>query len=135
MKKLILTPKLVAEIKVWIKELRSGEYQQTQSALEDRNGFCCLGVACEKFIPEEKKKKLHHRDIDIHVLKGGYPTAQYHAPKWLKKIDGDFKQRTGARLSSLNDGLCLGDSMLTDRFNFEEIAQALEDVYVYRRLG
>lgn len=31
----------------WVAALRSGEYEQTDGALHDQRGFCCLGVACE----------------------------------------------------------------------------------------
>jgi hypothetical protein len=34
-------------IRKWVEALRSGKYQQTTGRLADRNGFCCLGVACE----------------------------------------------------------------------------------------
>lgn len=35
---------------LWLKSLRSGEYQQTKHMLRDdesRNRFCCLGVLCD----------------------------------------------------------------------------------------
>jgi hypothetical protein len=38
--------------KRWVDALRSGKYQQTDSALEDANGHCCLGVACSLFADE-----------------------------------------------------------------------------------
>jgi hypothetical protein len=34
-------------VKAWIKALRSGEYEQTTSALSQDGKYCCLGVACE----------------------------------------------------------------------------------------
>lgn len=34
-----------AELKdKWLAALRSGEYQQTRSALKNEDGYCCLGV-------------------------------------------------------------------------------------------
>lgn len=40
--------KMNPEVKrVWINELRSGRYPQTTRALQDRRGFCCLGVLCD----------------------------------------------------------------------------------------
>lgn len=33
----------------WVKALRSGEYEQSQSVLRDDVGFCCLGVACDVY--------------------------------------------------------------------------------------
>jgi hypothetical protein len=34
-------------LKEWVKALRSGEYKQTKHRLRDKEGYCCLGVACE----------------------------------------------------------------------------------------
>lgn len=31
----------------WVTALRSGDYQQTKNTLQDRIGFCCLGVLNE----------------------------------------------------------------------------------------
>ncbi len=36
----------------WVKALRSGEYQQTREGLQDKTGFCCLGVACDLFMKD-----------------------------------------------------------------------------------
>ena len=33
----------------WLNALRSGDYQQTQNRLHDKNGFCCLGVLCDLY--------------------------------------------------------------------------------------
>lgn len=33
--------------KLWIEALRSGEYKQTTLTLQNHDGFCCLGVACD----------------------------------------------------------------------------------------
>ena len=33
----------------WLNALRSGEYQQTQTALRKEDGFCCLGVLCDLY--------------------------------------------------------------------------------------
>jgi len=36
------------EIKArWVAALRSGEYKQTKGALQDKTGYCCLGVLCD----------------------------------------------------------------------------------------
>ena len=38
-----------ANLKKWIKALRSGKYKQTKDTLcnDKRNSFCCLGVLCD----------------------------------------------------------------------------------------
>lgn len=34
-------------VTMWIEALRTGPYSQTVGSLQDADGFCCLGVACE----------------------------------------------------------------------------------------
>ena len=31
----------------WVTALRSGKYEQVEGMLHSKNGFCCLGVACD----------------------------------------------------------------------------------------
>lgn len=38
-----------ARIEEWLTALRSGNYTQTNGALHDDTGFCCLGVACDLY--------------------------------------------------------------------------------------
>lgn len=33
--------------KKWVEALRSGKFQQAKNRLATKDGFCCLGVACE----------------------------------------------------------------------------------------
>lgn len=35
----------------WVVALRSGQYKQSQKALRDEYGFCCLGVVCDIIDP------------------------------------------------------------------------------------
>lgn len=39
--------------RTWAEALRSGEYEQTQGALHNEYGYCCLGVLCELAVKEE----------------------------------------------------------------------------------
>jgi len=37
-----------SRVELWVKELRSGSYEQTTGMLRyDENSYCCLGIACE----------------------------------------------------------------------------------------
>ncbi len=38
--------------KKWVDALRSGEFKQTVEVLNDKNGYCCLGVACSVYEKE-----------------------------------------------------------------------------------
>jgi hypothetical protein len=115
------------EIETWVKALRSGEYKQSHSKLQNRDGHCCLGVACELFIPKDLQERQGG------VLFGDVPEAQLYAPDWLKQFDDDFAKRTGIYVSKLNDfGV---PREIDEPFSFEEIADLLEAVYLLEVLS
>lgn len=116
------------QIEKWCVALRSGEYAQGNNALQDNNGFCCLGVACDVFIKKEDKRMVNGR------LMGMFPGGQYKAPAWLKTVNDDFADKVGCcrpimsayRLSVLND---------QERLSFNEIADCLEAVFIHEVMG
>lgn len=110
------------DISKWVKALRSGKYKQSKMELQTPKGYCCLGVACDIFIKKEKKMLSH----PTKHLRGVFPTSQPYAPEWLKEIDNDFYEKTGVLLSILND---------FKNYNFMEIADMLEAVYIYNEFN
>lgn len=102
-------------INIWIKALRSGEYEQTVVRLQNSNGYCCLGVACRLFIAAPNLG-------DNGYLDGNIPNKamQPDVPSWLENINNDFKERTDQSLTGLND----------NGVSFNEIADQLEAVYI-----
>lgn len=105
-------------IQTWINALRSGQYEQGRGALEpQRDQYCCLGVACDLFIP----RKYQDKHLADDILLGGVPADQGKAPIWLKAINEDFHNLTDIALSRLND-----NELLT----FDEIADLLQAVYI-----
>lgn len=114
----ILTAKEEAGFIAWINTLYSGIYRKGQHYLQSYNGFCCLGVACMVVIPENQLKIQHSR------LRGDMPTSQ-NSPPWLKKINADFKRKTGLSLVHLND---------STKTTHAEIADLLYAVYVLKVL-
>lgn len=45
------TPEQQAEHRrAWVKALRSGKYKQAVGSLQNDEGFCCLGVACDVYL-------------------------------------------------------------------------------------
>lgn len=105
------------EIQLWIDELRSGKWTQTQFQLQDDVGLCCLGVACKILIPKEQQL------FDRGYLGGVVPADQAATPGWLRTINLDFKHRCDVYLSELNDAL-------EHRLTFDEIADCLQAVYI-----
>lgn len=120
------------DIKKWVKALRSGEYKQTNYTLQDKRGFCCLGVACKLFVPEDKQAL----SPGTGELYGDTPTEQVFAPRWLKDISVDMLHKTGERLVTLNDGATVSRSSYcgVPSLTFDEIADVLEAVYIHEVL-
>lgn len=118
MEKLLKTKKDKEQFLTWIAWLKSGVFKQTQDSLQDEKGHCCLGVGCELFIPDNKKKFW-----DIYVyeqeLEGEFPNEQPYAPKWLQLIDDDVEAKKSFKISELND----------DGKSFKQIANILLNVY------
>jgi len=110
----------------WIAALRSGKYKQTREALEDKNGFCCLGVACklaeEEGVVERFTNNLY---ISYGKIREHYNFKEENSSylpsfvmDWLclRSPSGDLVQAPGESLASMNDR---GAS-------FEEIANTIE---------
>ena len=108
------------EIVKWRRALRSGKYKQTKTTLQDEKGYCCLGVACEIFIPKERKK------LNEGMLSGALPIHQDNAPSWLVEINRWFTQHADKPLSLLND---------KENLTFDEIADLLELIYIHKALN
>lgn len=109
-----------ADIRKWTRALRSGKYYQGTGRLQRDDGYCCLGVACDIFIPK-KKRKLYEGHLTGYV-----PYDQPHMGFWLSDLMVEFEDVTGKRLTYLND---------EGGFNFDEIADLLEAVFIYEVLS
>ena len=95
--------------KLWAEALESGEYEQTIGQLQDGNGFCCLGVACE--VAEAQGVRVI-RDWKTDDLFGPDLQEQRDVKAWLGlSNDGGYfdaspkpdKQTTWTSLARLND--------------------------------
>lgn len=130
-----------AQIEKWCAALRSGKYKQTRGRLQDEDGHCCLGVACEVFIPRTKRVMVDDCDMfggstDEPYLYGAEPTEQNAAPEWLRDVNEHFADQfvdwhasEEAALFYLNDGY-----NGNPRYTFDEIADLLEAVYIHEVL-
>lgn len=117
------------DIKKWCAALRSGKYQQGKGQLQTKDGYCCLGVACDVFIPENK------RDEIFGLITGDTPEDQDLAPAWLKKIEENFNDLAEEWISEMNDIGVYLDGVRLAPFTFDEIADVLEAVYIHEVLG
>lgn len=113
--------KLQKDILTWTRALRSGEYKQAKYKLQSSDGYCCLGVACDIFIPDNKKLK------ERGFLQGGYPTQniQPFSPQWIRDIDNYLISPT--ELVSVL-------AYYNEEMSFDEIADILELVFIHGAL-
>lgn len=109
------------DIQKWANALRSGKYKQGLLCLQFNGNYCCLGVACDLFIPRKKLVLDSYKNIE-----GGFPGRnQPYAPKWLQNINVDFEEKVDISLSEIND---------SKEYSFNEIADLLELVYIHKAL-
>jgi len=115
------------QIQKWVTALRSAEYSQTKGKLQDEQGHCCLGVACDIFIPDGMKTMHPTTGLMIGVL----PHNQVHAPEWLNSAG----RILGTCIPDLNDcGKINISEEINEQFEpftFDEIADLLEYEYIY----
>lgn len=105
-----LDPTLKAK---WLEALRSGKYAQTQKALNDGQGFCCLGVLCDLMNPDGWDSGLWSQDWEA------------EEPQWC---DGDLDSSTRLRVGLSSDSevtlIRMNDE---EKKNFTEIADWIEE--------
>ncbi len=102
----------------WANALRSGKYKQTTGTLQDLKGYCCLGVACDIFIPKKKIERYNG------FMEGTAPDNQKYCPKWLANVSNELKIKSG-----LDSFIDLNDN---EGFTFDMIADIIELVYVHK---
>ena len=117
---ILKTKQDIQQFKDWVTNLRSGEFQQTQRKLQDKRGYCCLGVGCVTTISKEKLLLNSAGYLDTALVVG-----QPYAPKWLRRISNFTRlyfDSCDYWLEHLNDDLFL---------SFNEIADILELVFYH----
>lgn len=128
--------------KKWLAALRSGEFEQTVGCLQDSDGHCCLGVACDILATadelniDEDNDRLHGEDLDSQpsVQKAlglrdgsGYPTNEVKGQssthrQALKYIDSEF----GVVHDGFVGNLCLTRLNDSTGLTFNQIADLVE---------
>jgi hypothetical protein len=117
MQKLLKTDKDKEQFLTWLAVLEAGGIPQIRHHLQTKDGFCCLGVACALFTPDDKIKVLSSGSME-----GDVPDLdQPYSPLWLRRINNDFAARVpGTSIADLND---------YHLSSFAEIASKLRKTY------
>jgi len=98
MKRLLKTDQDKEEFLTWLAFLEAGVFKKGISRLQAKSGgYCCLGVGCALFIPEDKlaieessrRKRIY----------GAFPDYQDFAPNWLKRINDHSNEKTAREWS------------------------------------
>lgn len=117
--------KLTPAQQAWVDALRSGDYRQGRSYLQDDQGrFCCLGVACEVARQHGVEVEVERSEHSHMVYDGSsaYPPKQ--VKEWLGLVDAGGRFNRGTvedcptnTLYGLNDNW---------GWTFDQIADAIE---------
>jgi hypothetical protein len=102
-------------MKMVVKALRSGEYKQTTMSLQDKAGYCCLGVMCAVF-EKQTRRTLRKEDATGHIY-GGDLDSQSGVQKWVGLRDATGESNSIFTLMELND---------VEYYTFSEIADFIE---------
>lgn len=103
-----MTSEQEENVKIWVKALRSGEYEQAQGALWDgQNGYCCLGVV--------GKAILGFEGLDFTYT--AYNRNPYKKIKEALGLSSNFGEYVDGVLSQHND---------MDGWDFKKIADLIE---------
>ena len=90
----------------WVAALRSGDYEQTKHTLKDKKGFCCLGVLCDLYSPNQwesfsdENNCYNYRFSAVDIIGELLPSG---IMEWSGMKSDDGKRGGYQRLSSIND--------------------------------
>lgn len=114
---------IVANRKKWIKALRSGKYKQTSARLRDKEGFCCLGVACDLAFKDLNKKPVYEPCWGRYTYDNSSGVLPITVQEWLGVKDENINTNRGYA-TEMNDD---------KKYNFKKIADIMEDHFFRKR--
>lgn len=100
-----------------IAALRSGKYEQARGELRNKNGYCCLGVACDVSNPNIWEEKIVDNDVVF-----SYGNENFTVPANVRE-DFGLMYGVAAKMIEMND---------TEMQTFDQIADWLEKVPIYK---
>ena len=109
----------------WVAALRSGEYKQGRKTLQSKEGFCCLGVACDLAVKAGLPIIVGTRNINTDFGTGIKEVITYDGkPDYLPPI---VQKWLG--LSTASGGYKDGNLAIQNDFgsSFAEIADIIEN--------
>jgi len=110
----------------WLKALRSGKYEQGKYNLRDsENKYCCLGVLCDIYAKENKKRWIKSKSNGNYYMKDG--GSKMYAMPSDKVVEWAFGSKDLPNLEYENIGF--GMAYLNDHRDrtFIEIAALIEE--------
>lgn len=101
----------------WIEALESGHYSQTHLELQNEDGFCCLGVACD--LVDSKGWHKHNTYKVYYIYIEGERVESSHT-----SIPSDLRVKLGISYEQCEILMKLND---IDKKTFPEIAQWIRE--------
>lgn len=116
----------------WVADLRSGQFPQTQGHLRTKDGFCCLGVACETAITNGVPVQRTFPELDdekTYFYDGESGTLPDDVAEWLgfgtsnPEFTIHYKDVMGL---GYHDLVCLTELNDLAALTFDQIADVIE---------
>jgi hypothetical protein len=104
----------------WVAALRSGEYAQANGCLNDGEGMCCLGVACDVYDPIQWSPYDPLRDRHEYYGESNYPPTRV-----LKAFELEDHNPT-VTYDRFNNAVRLGQLNDSGEFTFDQIADLIQ---------
>jgi hypothetical protein len=106
----------------WLAALRSGDYQQTDSALRTTKGFCCLGVLCDLYDKTKRQNNWEFLgDVKYRHLDNMYGSLPDAVMQWAG-LDSEDPLIVRSRSHSV----CLSELNDQENYSFKKIANVIE---------
>lgn len=105
----------------WLKELRSGNYKQTDHCLKSGDAYCCLGVLCDVYAKAKKIKNAWDNDSFVGCSSREVFNPPNDVLDWIGMTNraGEYVTTKG----KINDLTKLND---TKHLSFKQIAHIIE---------
>ena len=116
----------------WLDALRSGAYEQTTGCLQDKDGFCCLGVLADVY-EKDTGDILPKRDDGTFIGTGlihmdGFGMAFSNVAAWVGLHDDIGRFKNSSKFEELSHTVSGSLAQLNDQYrvSFTRIADMIE---------
>jgi hypothetical protein len=111
---------------LWVDALQSGKYKQSKNHLKTDNGYCCLGVLCDVYAKNQKKKGFSTETNLSNAY--AFPDGKNEETKVLpdRVVKWSGMNSTEGHVVDISYGKTLLSILNDDGQSFDEIVNVIE---------